>query len=218
MKEVFPGVYKEGKRLFTKSLTPGIKVYGERLLRFRGEEYREWNPRRSKLAAAILKGLKTMPIKPGSHILYLGAAQGTTVSHVSDIVGPKGLVIAVEFSPKAMKDLLIVAETRENIIPVLADANKPEEYKDYLLDIDVVYQDVAQPNQSEILLKNVQYAKPKYTMLCVKSRSIDVVKDPRQVFKEVLKELEGAGLETMEVVNLAPYEADHAMIVSKVSK
>ncbi len=216
MREIFPGVFKEGGRVYTRNLVPGHRVYGEKLLKEDGIEYREWNPRRSKLAAAILKGLKVMPIKPGSAVLYLGAAQGTTVSHVSDIVGRDGLVIAVEFSPKAMKDLILVAEERENIIPVLADANKPDEYKDYLLGIDVVYQDVAQPNQDDILLKNVKFAKPKYSMLCVKSRSIDVVKNPKEVFRDITKRLEDNGLATIQVIDLAPYEADHAMIVSRV--
>ena len=42
-------------------------------------------PFRSKLAAAILGGVENIWMKPGSKVLYLGAASGTTVSHVSDI-------------------------------------------------------------------------------------------------------------------------------------
>ena len=215
MKEVFPGVFREGKSIFTRNLVPGSRVYGEKLVERNGVEYREWNPRRSKLAAAILKGLKTMPIKPGSGVLYLGAAQGTTVSHVSDIV-KSGFVVAVEFSPKAMKDLIMVAEERNNILPILADANDPERYKDYLVGIDVIYQDVAQPNQVEILVRNTKITNPKYTMLCVKSRSIDVSKNPEGIYKETIRGLEASGLKTVEVIKLGPYEKDHAMIISKV--
>ena len=51
-------------------------------------EYRAWNPFRSKLAAAIVGGIEHIHMKPGSKVLYLGAASGTTVSHVSDLVGP----------------------------------------------------------------------------------------------------------------------------------
>lgn len=51
-------------------------------------EYRVWNPFRSKLAAAILGGIDEVHMPPGSKVLYLGAASGTTVSHVSDVVGP----------------------------------------------------------------------------------------------------------------------------------
>ncbi len=215
MKEIFPGVFREGKTIYTKNLALGHRVYGERLVKVNGIEYREWKPRHSKLAAAIMKGLKTMPIKPKSHVLYLGAAQGTTVSHVSDIVGKEGFVVAVEFSPKAMKDLIILAETRDNIIPVLADANKPGEYEEFLVDIDVVYQDVAQPNQAEILVKNVETARSKWGMIAVKSRSVDVVKNPKDVFKDVIRYIEKAGGETIQVVNLEPFEKDHAMIISK---
>ena len=215
MKEVFPGVFREGKSIFTRNLVPGSRVYGEKLVKGDGVEYREWNPRRSKLAAAILKGLKTMPIKPGSGVLYLGAAQGTTVSHVSDIV-KSGFVVAVEFSPKAMKDLIMVAEERNNILPILADANDPERYREYLVGIDVIYQDVAQPNQVEILVRNTKITNPKYTMLCVKSRSIDVSKNPEGIYKETIRGLEASGLKTVEVIKLGPYEKDHAMIISKV--
>ncbi len=213
MKEIFPGVFKHKGRLFTRNLTPGKRVYGERLLSIDGIEYREWDPYRSKLAAAILNGLKVMPISPRARVLYLGAAQGTTVSHVSDIAR-NGYIIAVEISPKAIEKLILVAGERENIIPVLGDANKPEEYSEYLDEINVIYQDVAQPNQVDILLKNARYLKSGYTMLCVKSRSIDVVRKPKEVFAEAVSALESGGLETVQVISLEPYEKDHAMIVS----
>ncbi len=75
-------------------MVSGESVYGEKRVSIEsgevGEkiEYRVWNPFRSKLAAAILGGIDQIHIKPGSKVLYLGAASGTTVSHVSDIVGP----------------------------------------------------------------------------------------------------------------------------------
>ena len=47
--------------------------------------------------------------------------QGTTVSHVSDIVGPNDLVFAVEFSHRSGRDLVNVAKTRINIVPIIAD-------------------------------------------------------------------------------------------------
>lgn len=49
---------------------------------------RQWNPFRSKLASAILGGVKNIYMEPGMKVLYLGAASGTTVSHVADLVGP----------------------------------------------------------------------------------------------------------------------------------
>ena len=91
----FNGVFGFGKKVCTKSLVPGVKVYGEGLIRKQGVEYREWDPRRSKLCAAIIKGVSEIGIKPGSVVLYLGASTGTTPSHVSDIVGASGFVFAL---------------------------------------------------------------------------------------------------------------------------
>lgn len=79
--------------LVTLNLVPGSEVYGEKRISVEGEngekvEYRVWNPFRSKLAAAILGGVDQIHMRPGSKVLYLGAASGTTVSHVADLVGP----------------------------------------------------------------------------------------------------------------------------------
>lgn len=79
--------------LGTRNLVIGESVYGEKRVSIENDdkekvEYRIWNPFRSKLAASILGGLDDIHIKPGSKLLYLGAASGTTVSHCSDIVGP----------------------------------------------------------------------------------------------------------------------------------
>ncbi|PHT55182.1 rRNA 2'-O-methyltransferase fibrillarin [Capsicum baccatum] len=92
-------------------------------------EYRVWNPFRSKVAAAVLGGVDAIWIKPGTHVLYLGAALGTTVSHVSDIVGPQGVVYAVEFSHRSGRDLVNMAKKRTNIIPIIEDARHPAKYR-----------------------------------------------------------------------------------------
>ncbi|MEM2953241.1 MAG: fibrillarin-like rRNA/tRNA 2'-O-methyltransferase, partial [Candidatus Bathyarchaeia archaeon] len=121
------------QRLATKNLTPGRNVYGERLIRFEGVEYRLWDPFRSKLAAAILKNIKAVPIKPNHQVLYLGAASGTTASHVSDIVGEKGHVYCVEFASRAIRELINnVCTYRLNMLPILEDARFPERYAQYI--------------------------------------------------------------------------------------
>ncbi len=215
----FPGVYifvdEDGsERIATKNLVPGQKVYGERLIRSEGEEYRIWNPNRSKLGAAILKGLKNFPIKPGSSVLYLGIASGTTASHVSDIVGWKGRIFGIEFSPRVLRELVPLVEERRNIIPILGDATKPEEYRALVTKVDVIFEDVAQPTQAKILIDNARaYLRSGgYGMISVKSRSIDVTKEPEQVFREVEKEL-GEYFEVLERLSLEPYEKDHALFV-----
>ena len=79
--------------LVTLNMAPGEAVYGEKRISVEEPdkakvEYRVWNPFRSKLAAAILGGVDKVHIAPGKKVLYLGAASGTSVSHVSDICGP----------------------------------------------------------------------------------------------------------------------------------
>lgn len=216
MKEIFPGVYTEGRKLYTKNLVPGKTVYGEYRIRQDNIEYREWNPTRSKTGAALFKGIKQFPIEKGSKILYLGIANGTTASHFSDIIGKEGYIIGIDIAPKMFEKLLEVCGDRENIIPILADANRPDDYKEYVTDkVDVIYEDVAQKNQTEILVKNIkQYLKQGgYGMIAVKARSIDVTKDPDIIFRESVKYLENEGLEIIEKVRLQPYEKDHMMII-----
>ena len=147
-------------------------------------------------------------------MLYLGAATGTTVSHVSDMVS---LVYAVEFSPRSMRDLLRLCESRENIVPLLEDASRPESYGAFLEPVDLVYQDVAQRNQAEIASRNVaRYLKPGgILILMVKTRSIDVTRPPKEVLHAELGRLVGADL--LEVVDLRPYNQDHWAVVAKKS-
>ncbi len=219
----YKGVYidpKNKKKLFTKNLVPGQQVYGERLFRDKKiGELREWIAHRSKLAAAILKNIKMVPLNEGDYVLYLGIASGTTASHVSDIIGEKGLIFGVDVAPRVVRELIPVVEKRKNIIPILADANRPETYEHIVCQVDFVYQDVAQPHQVEIFIKNIDwFLKPKgYAMIAVKSRSIDVTKDPKIVFREVEKQLKEHGLKIIDMVRLDPYHRDHAMfLVQKV--
>jgi len=215
------GVYeqKKGKRriLFTRNITPGKTVYDEKLVREGNVEYREWNPRKSKLAAFLLKGGSQIGIKEGYNILYLGASYGTTASHVSDIVGNGGFVFALDFAPRVMRDLVFVCEERKNMAPLFFDANKPDEYKDRIkIPVDAVYMDIAQKQQAEIFLKNVEmFLKPEgFCLLAVKARSIDVTKKPSVIFKEIRKKLEEK-LIIVDYKTLEPFEMDHAMFVCK---
>ena len=219
----FPGIYwaiiEDGSRkLATKNLAPRKTVYGERLIRFKGVEYRLWDPYRSKLAAAILKNLKTVPIKPGDKVLYLGAASGTTASHVSDIIGEKGHVYCVEFAARAIRELVNnVCAFRSNMSPILEDARMPERYAMIVEKVDDIYCDIAQPEQAKILADNAQlYLKSNgWIMLAIKAQSIDVTKEPSEVYKREIKTLKERGFEIKEVVHLEPYDKAHAMIVAK---
>ncbi len=212
------GVFKEKNRIFTENLDScrGIKVYNEKLITNKKREYRSWNPYRSKLAAAILKGV-IVDIKPDDYILYLGAATGTTVSHISDII-KKGIVYAVENSPVAVHDLIKVSEKRQNVIPILGDANHPDRYSSLVPSVDLIYQDISQRNQAGIFIANVsRYLKKKGTgIFMVKARSIDVSLQPKQAYKLVCSQLEEYGLKVIKTIDLAPYEKDHAAIFVSV--
>ena len=208
------------QRLATRNLTPGRNVYGERLLRHEGVEYRVWDAFRSKLAAAILKNLKTVPIKPSHRVLYLGAASGTTASHISDIVGEKGYVYCVEFAPRALRELVNnVCAYRLNMSPILEDARFPEKYEMFTGgNVDDVYCDIAQPEQAKILADNADLflKKSGWIMIAVKAQSIDVTKEPSEVYKQEIKVLKNRGFRIEEVVHLEPYDIAHAMIVAQM--
>lgn len=215
------GVYRVtletgARRLATLNVDPGRSVYGERLIKYEKNEYRLWDPYRSKLAAFILKSGSTIPIVPGATVLYLGAASGTTASHVSDIVGPEGFVYCVEFSSRVMRELVDnVCRHRLNMAPILADARIPEKYQQIAEQVDVVYCDVAQPEQAKILYDNAEsfLKREGKGMIAVKARSIDVTLTPSSVFKKETEILKRYGFEILKSERLEPYDEDHIMIV-----
>jgi fibrillarin-like pre-rRNA processing protein len=181
-------------------------VYNERML----AGARVWDPYRSKLAALYHSG-KGVDLESAQRVLYLGAANGTTVSHVADYVE---VVYAVEFAPRPMQDLIEVARRRRNVIPIMADATRPGTYAPLVEQVDLVYQDVAQPDQAGITVSNGIFLKPGgSSILMLKTRSVDVRKDPATVFDETLSVLKEAGFSIIESVWLSPYHQDHAAIV-----
>tara|TARA_Y100000310_G_C20460934_1_gene705318 strand:+ start:261 stop:926 length:666 start_codon:yes stop_codon:yes gene_type:complete len=209
-------IYTDGRRIYTQNLLKGKKHFQERLVRDKGQEYREFDPRRSKLAAAIMKGCSNTGIRKGDIVLYLGASHGFTPSFVSDIVGQEGLIFGVDPAPRVVRDLVFLSEQRTNIVPMLADANHPEEYADKICLVDVVYQDIAQKNQADIFIRNCQkyLKKGGYGLLAVKARSIDIKRKPKSIFNEIRQELEKI-FKVIDFRNLEPFEGDHCMIVIK---
>ncbi|MBS7287641.1 MAG: fibrillarin-like rRNA/tRNA 2'-O-methyltransferase [Candidatus Freyarchaeota archaeon] len=207
------------RRLATRNISPGFKVYGEDLIEYKGEEYRLWDPNRSKLAAAILKNLERVPIKPSGKVLYLGAATGTTPSHVADIVGRQGVVFCVEFAPRAMRELVIVCERKSNMVPVMADARYPERYSTIVDEVETIYCDVAQPEQAKLLADNADMflRKGGWILLAIKARSIDVTKKPSEVYKREIAVLEDRGFRVRQTISLEPFDRAHSMVLAKYS-
>ena len=205
------------RNLYTKNLTPGKSFFSELLVKEGGSEYRAWDVSRSKLAAAIKKGISQIGLKEGDVVLYLGASHGFTPSFVSDMVGKNGFVFCIDVAPRVVRDLVFVCEARENMAPILADANHPEEYKELVAkEADVVYQDISQKNQVQIFLKNCDayLKKGGFGLLAVKARSIDVTRRPGEIFKQVRAELE-KHITIVDYKELDPFERDHAFFVCK---
>ena len=207
---------KANRRLYTINLSPGKRVYDEQLVMQGNIEYREWDPYGSKLATAILNGCNNIFLRKDDAVLYLGSASGTTVSHVSDIVGKNGFVFAVDIAPRVMRDLIFNCEDRENIAPILADANHIKELMERVSLADVIYQDIAQKGQVDIFLKNINafLKKDGYALLAIKARSIDVTKHPKQIFKEV-REMLDKEMIIVDYRTLEPYQKDHAFFICK---
>lgn len=229
-----PGVFvaRGGKEdlLVTKNLTPGESVYGEKRISVDapsnpgtdGEEtpagtkveYRVWNPFRSKLAAGILGGLDDIYIKPGASVLYLGAASGTSVSHVADIVGPTGRVYAVEFSHRSGRDLITMATHRTNVIPIIEDARHPLRYRMLVGMVDVIFADVAQPDQARIVGLNAHlFLKVDGgVVVSVKANCIDSTAKPEVVFANEVKKMREERIKPKEQLTLEPFERDHCVV------
>jgi fibrillarin-like pre-rRNA processing protein len=184
-------------------------VYGERMI----GKYRVWDPYRSKFAALWYLD-PSINLSRDSVVLYLGAANGTTVSHVADYVE---VVYAVEFAPRPMHDLLMVAKMRKNIVPIYGDAMQPQRYAPFLEAVDLVYQDVAQPDQATIAIRNLSFLRPGGRLiLMLKTRSVDIRKNPEEVFTDTRAKLEGVGLSVVKAVWPLPHHVDHAAIVCEL--
>ncbi|MFH1473392.1 MAG: fibrillarin-like rRNA/tRNA 2'-O-methyltransferase [Candidatus Aenigmatarchaeota archaeon] len=216
MRELFPGVFLIDGKLATENPVKDYRPFNEDVLKIKGKEFRVWNPRRSKLAAAISKGIKSVPISEGTKILYLGAAHGMTPSYISNIVKETGIIYAVEFSERCFNELIPLTNKYKNIIPILADARKPETYC-WIEKVDVVFADVAQPDETEISIRNCkEFLKPKgYLLLSIKSRSIDITKSPGRIYKEEIQKLRKADFEIVDWKTLDPLEKAHAFIVAR---
>ncbi|MGC8913859.1 MAG: fibrillarin-like rRNA/tRNA 2'-O-methyltransferase [Thermoplasmata archaeon] len=210
------GVYSDGENFYTINGVPGFQVYGEVLKREGGKEYRRWNPKRSKLCAMLHKNLENFSFRENSSVLYLGAATGTTVSHISDIV-LRGRIYAVEISRTPFVDLLRLAEMRKNIFPIMTDASKTYTYASLITRVDVIYQDIAQKNQVEIFVNagNQFLKKEGIGYLIIKAPAIDSTKSIKEIIQICIADLEERGFTIKERIFLDPFDEEHCGLVVK---
>ena len=206
---IYFNVFEHKGGFYTKNLVKGPQ-FGERIISIGGEEYRYWDPYRSKLAASMKKGLKNFPFREGSRILYLGASFGNTVSFISDICR-SGKIFAVELSYRPFSSLIELSKKRVNVYPIFDDASYPERYTHFIEGVDIMYQDIAQKNQVDIFLRNIQFYKPSMAFLALKTRAIDTVSDPEDIMKGERRRIGNV----LETIRLDPYSIDHYMLVVK---
>lgn len=204
----------------TENLVPGNRVYGEKLHLKDGAEYRVWDPFRSKLAAAIMNGLENFSFANASTVLYLGVSTGTTASHISDMIGASGVLFGVEHTSRVAREFMDrVASHRTNIIPIIQDARRPEDYFAVFGKVDIIYVDIAQPDQTNIAISNCRtFLKEGGTLyLVIKTRSINAVESPERVIKQETERLYDS-FDILESINLMPYNKDHAMVIARYLK
>ena len=207
------GVYRDGRDLYTVNRTPGSKVYGETLKAADGVEYRAWDPFRSKLAALLLKGPPSDLLGRPKTVLYLGAAHGTTVSHLSDAF-PEATIFAIEKSPTSFAPLLALARRRPGLVPILADAQLPERYQADVGPVDLLYQDVAQRNQAGIFVENARacLVPGGRGLLMLKVRSVTQRRPTSVVVQEARRALSADRLTVTYETPLSPFAREHVAL------
>lgn len=205
-------VFRDEGRLYTQSSCIGKRPFKERTKIISGKEYHEWDPKRSKLSAYLSVGGKSFPFRYNSNVLYLGASSGTTPSHIADITS-SGKVYCVEFSRRMFRELVQTCNMHHNMIPILGDAKRPDEYLIFVDNIDIVYQDVAQKRQADIICNNINMFNAKFGVIAVKARSEDVTASSDSIFKATELNIHKRGFKILDSRSLEPYEKAHKMII-----
>jgi len=197
----------------TKAIGDPPSVYGERIRWQDDAAWRMMDPMRSKLAAALCRGLVDLPLAQGMKVLYLGAATGTTASHVADLVGFKGMVYAVEKSPRAFQKLLGMAERWPNVAPLLRDARTPQSYLGLVPMVDAIYADIPQVDQASIVADNAAlFLSEGGTLLfALKLSSLAREKTSQEHLDDVIGALE-SHFHVDEVLPLEPFYRKHSFI------
>jgi fibrillarin-like rRNA methylase len=212
-----PSLSKDSRDFFTRAAAEA-SVYGEVTRRDKsGALWRRWDPYRSKLAAALRCGGLTRAFEEllsSAPALYLGAASGTTVSHLADLVSPRSL-FAVELAPRSFEDLLVKLKPWPNVFPILGDAREPERYQGLVGRAACVVEDVAASDQVAVLEANCRalLGRGSPALLFVKARSIDSAKEPERVFASAKESLATKGFELIEERALEPFDRDHRALL-----
>jgi len=200
--------------LFTEAVGGLPPVYGERWVEVDGRAFRAFEPGRSKLAAGIARAWTGPVPKSGERWLYLGAATGTTASHIADLVGPNGAVYAIERSPRPFARLLALAERWPPLLPILGDARALRDYSALVPPVAGIYVDVAQPDQVEIVRSNAALFLERpggAVVVALKTASMGRERDPAGHLREAEAQLRPL-VELAPSVRLDPFHKGHYLV------
>ncbi len=217
------GIRREGRNIWTRNAVKGVSVRKERRKRDGKNEWRYWDPTKSKVAASLHR-TKRNPIhllpKIGQSCLYLGASIGGTLSHIHDCVcgsgnHHKGNIVAVDISPRMMRDLVQLCHRRPGIIPLLADARKVEGLSPFInKKVDWLHQDLSIADQAKNFVKisNVFLKSGGVGLLSLKGDSERISEGDLEIrFQNAERVLEGSNLEIIERIDLKGLEENHIL-------
>jgi len=213
----------EGRSIWTRNAVRGVSVRGERRKRDGRIEWRKWDPTKSKVAASILR-TKDNPSdivpEPGSTCLYLGASSGGTVSHIHDLVCGSdnhhgGQVVAVEISPRMMRDLAALSERRSGLVPVLGDARWPGQVLPFIRKkADWLHQDLSIPDQAETFVRMASFFLKSggVGLLSLKAASERASEgDDNSRFDKAQRIIASSEMEILERIDLTGLEEQHVL-------
>ena len=222
------GVRREGRSLWTRNAVRGVSVRGERRKTDSKIEWRAWAASKSKVAAALLRTSNNpselLP-ETGSTCLYLGASYGSTVSHIHDHVcgsgnHHSGQVVAVEISPRAMRELSALATRRIGLVPVLGDARVPSQIAPFIRGkADWIHQDLSIADQAQTFVKMTQaFLRPGGTgLLSLKAASERASQgDDVSRFAKAEGIIKESNLELIERIDLTGLEEQHVVFHVRV--
>ncbi|KAK2439289.1 rRNA 2'-O-methyltransferase fibrillarin [Trifolium repens] len=217
--------------LYTRNLIPGVKSFlhqdDDVVFSVQDDdevggtvEYRQWDPFKSRLAAAILSGdaQNILWIEPGSRVLVIysrdDAHFGITISHISDIVGPKGMVYVVEPSESNRDSLLYMADKRSNIVPI-AHSYSAWHYRMLINFVDVLFAAPDRRLEVEVrmtFLNAIHFLKTGgHYVLYVQGNCIESTNRGDPIFNSLTK-ADRVQFQRMKQVTLEPFDSDHEYV------
>ena len=141
------------EQLATKNIVEGTKTHKEKIVIVNDEEFLEWNPYKSKLAAAIRNGLQILPIIKNSKVVCINLLEESTMLHISNIVGSGGSVFVIDVNKNKKSFLNKLVDTHKNIIPIYDAADELSFSSSITGKVDALYVDLPESEQIEQIVE-----------------------------------------------------------------